>query len=126
MYQRDNTWEGFQWLNVDDAQRSSIAYLRAGGKDTVSVVCVMNFTPVEYESFVFGLPGKGSLKEILNSDDLRFGGSGSGNPRMVYAKKQQFQQFPYSAEIRLPALSAVFFDFRSAAEHHSKGSCKST
>ena len=120
MYQRDNTWEGFQWLNVDDAQRSSVAYLRTGEKDAVSLVCVMNFTPVEYEGFVFGLPGMGYLKEILNSDNLRFGGGGSGNPRRICAKKQAFQQYPYSAEIRLPALSAVFFEYRSAEEKYSR------
>ena len=122
MYQRDNTWEGFQWLNVDDADRSSVAFLRSGEADTASIVCVMNFTPVEYEKFVFGLPEKGTLKEILNSDEVKYGGGGNGNRRRIVAKKRAFQQFSHSAEILLPALSAVFFEYYPAPDHNGESS----
>ena len=109
---QDHSWDGFRWLNVDDASRSSIAFLRIPGDDSRSMVCVFNYTPVQYDGFVFGLPENGTVKEILNSDDEAFGGSGTGNPRAIRAKKQPFMDLPWSAAITLPPLSALFFEFR--------------
>ena len=112
LFLQDHSWDGFRWLNVDDASRSSIAFLRIPGDDSHSLVCVFNFTPVQYDGFVIGLPQNGTLKEILNSDDPAFGGSGAGNPKAIRAKKQPFTEFDWSAAITLPALSAQFFEFR--------------
>ena len=119
-YLQDRSWDGFRWLNVDDSQRSSIAFLRIPGNNTRSVICVFNFTPVCYEGFVFGLPQNGTLKEILNSDDLQFGGSGCLNTHALRARKKAFLDFEWSAEITLPALSAVFFEFRPVSPRNSK------
>ena len=130
LYTRDDSWDGFRWLNVDDADRSSIAFMRIPNDGSSSLVCVFNFTPVGYESFQFGLPCNGTLKEILNSDDVRFGGSGKLNTRAVRAHKQPFLEHPWSASVMLPALSAVFFEFRpvaaraSAPEKRTKGPAK--
>lgn len=119
-YLQDRSWDGFRWLNVDDSQRSSIAFLRIPGNNTRSVICVFNFTPVCYEGFVFGLPQNGTLKEILNSDDLQFGGSGCLNTHALRARKKAFLDFEWSAEITLPALSAVVFEFRPVSPRNSK------
>ena len=109
---QDHGWEGFEWLNVNDSQRSSIAFMRISGTEDHNVICVCNFTPVDYEGFVFGLPQDGTIKEILNSDDFRFGGKGKGNPKAIRAKHESFLEHPWSAAITLPALSALFFEFR--------------
>ncbi len=122
LYLQDRSWEGFRWLNVDDSQRSSIAYMRIPGDGSRSLVCVMNFTPVNYEGFVFGLPQKGTLKEILNSDAVCFGGKGLVNEGTVHSKKEPFLEHPYSAAISLPALSALFFEFRPALPRKTKKS----
>ncbi|MBQ9663288.1 MAG: 1,4-alpha-glucan branching protein GlgB [Oscillospiraceae bacterium] len=120
LYLQDRSWDGFQWLNVDDSQRSSIAYMRIPGDGSRSMVCVFNFTPVQYDGFVFGLPQNGTLKEILNSDETRFGGHGVTNPAAIRAKKQPFVEHPWSASITLPALSAVFFEFRPVSPRKKK------
>ncbi len=112
LYLQDKSWDGFQWLNVNDAQRSSIAFLRIPGTEDGSLICVCNFTPVEYENFVFGLPADGQLKEVLNSNDIQYGGNGHGNPRSMRAKHVAFLDFPYSASVTLPALSTVFFQYK--------------
>jgi len=117
---QDHGWNGFEWLNVNDAQRSSIAFMRIPGTEDRSIICVCNFTPVEYDGFVIGLPGDSSIKEILNSDDIRFGGSGHGNPKAIRAKHTAFLEHPWSAAITLPALSAVFFEYRPRAARKKK------
>ena len=120
---QEHSWDGFRWLNVDDAQRSSIAFMRIPGDEENSIICVCNFTPNDNESFVFGLPGDGYVKEILNSDDIRFGGKGMGNPKAIRARHTPFVEHPWSVSVRLPGLSAVFFEYRPRA-HQKKRSKK--
>ena len=117
---QDHSWDGFQWLNVDDAPRSSIAFMRISGTQDHNIICACNFTPVQYDGFVIGLPQDCTIKEILNSNDIRFGGSGSGNPRAIRAKHQAFLDHPWSAEITLPGLSALFFEYRPRATRRKK------
>ncbi len=112
MYEVDRSWDGFAWLNVDDAGRSSVAFLRTGKNRKKGVVCVCNFTPVRYDGFVFGLPAPGTLKEILNSDDEQYGGEGVLNEGTIRSRKEGFLGMPASAAITLPPMSAVFFEYK--------------
>ena len=115
-YEIDKSWDGFKWLNVDDNSRSSIAFMRNGEKGQNSVVCVCNFTPVRYDGFIIGLPQKGKLKEILNSDNEAYGGSGIKNGT-VHSINEGFADLPCSAKITLPPLSVQFFEFKGAEEN---------
>jgi 1,4-alpha-glucan branching enzyme len=81
---------------------------------------VSNFTPVQYENFVIGLPRPGTLHEILNSDEERFGGSGVRNKPLVHARREGFLDMDYSARITLPPMSTVFFRYRPRKEHKKK------
>ena len=112
LYAVDRSWDGFKWLNVDDAGRSSIAFLRSAEEENSYVVCVCNFTPIRYDGFTFGLPMNGTLHEILNSDDEQFGGTGVKNPPLIHAHKQGFLGMNYSASITLPPMSTVFFRYK--------------
>ena len=109
LYEIDDGWDGFKWLNVDDRDRSSIAFLRIG-KDS-NLVCACNFTPVRYDNFLIALPEEGELREILNSDDERFGGSGVKNAPIIRSSEKEFIGMPFSAEITLPPMSAVYFEY---------------
>ncbi|MEG2008404.1 MAG: 1,4-alpha-glucan branching protein GlgB [Oscillospiraceae bacterium] len=110
LWELDTSWDGFLWLNVDDADRSSVAFLRRG-RDGSGIVCVCNFTPVRYDDFVIGLPGPGLLRELLCSDDEVYGGLGSRLKKSAKALAQPFVNLPYRAKITLPPMSAVWFRF---------------
>ena len=112
LYAVDKSWDGFKWLNVDDAGRSSIAFLRSSEIDNSYIVCVSNFTPIRYDNFLIGLPFNGSLHEILNSDDEQYGGSGVRNAPLIHAHKQSFLDMQFSASVTLPPLSTVFFRYK--------------
>ena len=122
LYEIDKSWEGFQWLNVDDRERSSIAFLRTGstGGRGKYLVCACNFTPVTYRDFVIGLPMAGKLTEVLSSDDAEYGGSGFHN-EILSSEKAPFLNLPYSAKITLPGMSAVYFSFEPDRERTGKG-----
>ena len=108
-WQVDYSWEGFQWIVPDDYQQSVVAFLRkdAAGKQ-IMIVC--NFTPVLRESYIMGAPVAGSYKELINSDDAAFGGSGLHHNKAVRSKKVPMHGFDQSITITLPPLSAVYFE----------------
>ena len=106
----DDGWDGFTWLNVDDAERSAIAFLRTA-RNGRRLVCVCNFTPVRYDDFVIGLPRRGVLRELLSSDSEEFGGSGVHNAPEIRSENVPFGTLPCSARVTLPELAAVYFTF---------------
>ena len=70
---------------------------------------VCNFVPVAHEKFQLGVPFAGKYKEILNSDDVRFGGSGMVNPRVKTSKKEEWDARENSIVINLAPLSVCVF-----------------
>ena len=114
----DDSWDGFTWLNVDDNERSSVAFMRMCQRSYV--VCALNFTPVRYDDFTIGLPRPGVLKELINSDDVKYGGSGTHNAPEIASEDAPFLEHPCSAKITLPPMSAVWFRFTPAPKKAKK------
>jgi 1,4-alpha-glucan branching enzyme len=67
---------GFDWIDCADADQSVIAFLRRGRSSPDPLVVVCNFTPVPRCGYRIGVPLPGWWYEALNSDEVRFGGSG--------------------------------------------------
>lgn len=109
LWKVDDSWDGFSWLNVDDSERSSVAFMRMSQRSYI--VCALNFTPVRYDDFTVGLPKPGVLKEVINSDDTQYGGSGILNKAEIESADESFLDHPCSAKITLPPMSAVWFRF---------------
>ena len=108
-WQIDYSWEGFQWIVPDDSKQSVIAFLRkdANGKQ-ILVVC--NFNPVLREGYTLGAPVAGTYKEVLNSDDEAFGGSGAVHNKSVRTHKKPLHGFEQSITITLPPMSTLYFE----------------
>ena len=113
LYERDTSWDGFQWLNVNDRDRSAIAFLRVSGRE--KLVCVFNFTPQDWELQV-GLPADGKLYLRLNSDEFQFGGTGAKVKKTVASRDVPFLEFQHSALLKLPPLSAMYYVFKENKE----------
>ncbi len=113
LHARDCEAEGFQWIVADDSESSVFAFARFGEDRSRPVVVVANFTPVARENYRIGLPRAGRWREILNSDAALYGGSGLGNGGAIEARPQAVGAFPARAEILLPPLATLFFEFES-------------
>jgi len=108
LWEQDTTPVGFHLLIGDDQDGNSISYLRTseGGK---VMVCAMNFSPVPQERYQIPLPAAGTWREVLNSDDLKYGGSGVINGDVIADLVPNRGQ-PASARLRLPPLGAIWLE----------------
>jgi 1,4-alpha-glucan branching enzyme len=104
----DASWEGFEWIDVADAENSIISFMRRSHNPADTIVVVCNFTPVPRHHYRVGLPNPGAYYELLNSDDSRFGGSGVVNPNPVWAEELPWQRCSHSATFTLPPLGVIY------------------
>jgi len=108
----DDVPEGFQWIDCHDAKNSVISFLRVSADKPAkywAVVC--NLTPIARERYRVGLPVGGRWREIINTNSALYDGLGEGNLGGVEAEALKWNNRPYSAEIFLPGLSVVAFQF---------------
>ena len=109
LYELDFAPQGFEWVDCTDAPASVISFLRKGKSRDEIVLVVCNFTPVLRTNYRVGVPNGGSWREILNSDARDYGGNGHGNFGAVEASPITFHGRPYSLNLTLPPLSALYF-----------------
>ncbi|CAB4915521.1 unannotated protein [freshwater metagenome] len=77
--ERDTSPEGFTWLVGADAASNILAFSR-WDESGRPLVCITNFSPTPHENYSMSLPLSGQWKEVINTDDMKFGGTGMSNP----------------------------------------------
>jgi len=108
LHELDFNGAGFQWIDCNDAEQSTLSFIRRD-KNGGGVVVVMNMTPVPRVNYRIGVPNPGSYHEIMNTDSEAYGGSNMGNGGGVTAEDHAWMGLPYSVSITLPPLSCVIF-----------------
>ena len=111
LYTIDNDWAGFEWLNADDADRSTYSFYRKDKTGKNNIMFVLNMTPMKWENYKLGVPKKKKYKLLLNSDDKRFGGNGNVIPAEITAVKEPCNFKDYSISFDLPPYTAAVFLF---------------
>lgn len=106
LYKCDYEAGGFQWLERDNARQSVFSFARRGGGETV--ICVMNLTAQSYENYRICVPYRGVWKEILNTDDISFGGAGEINDGLLTADGESGFDTESYLTIRLASFAAVW------------------
>jgi len=100
---------GFQWIDCNDSMQSTLSLLRKGRSTDDMVIVVLNFTPVPRYNYRVGVPRDGFWMELLNSDASDYGGSEQGCMGGVKAEPTSAHGHPYSLNLTLPPLAAVYF-----------------
>ena len=124
LWQIDYSWEGFQWIVPDDNQQSVIAFLRRDTKGKM-VMIVCNFNPIQRVDYQMGVPNPGTYKELLNSDDVKYGGGGVHNPAKR-TRKKPMHGFDQSIQLTLPPLSTIYLSVPEAKAQPKKAAAKKT
>lgn len=106
LWSDDGGWDGFKWINANDAELSVYSYRRIG-RDKKELIIILNFTPVVRENYMIGVPINTEYSEILNSDDEKYGGSGVVNRKPLKPDENGADGLPYSINLTLPPLGAV-------------------
>ena len=104
LWEKDIFADGFQWIVGDDGAGNTLAFIRWSDKGTPLVV-VTNFSPVPHEQYKLRLPVSGIWHEALNTDDLKYGGSGVTNSDFTVDVDTNLY-----ATVRIPPLATVWFE----------------
>jgi 1,4-alpha-glucan branching enzyme len=107
LWQNDYSWEGFSWLDADNAAQSVLYFRRQGKKTKDFLLVLLNFQPESYTEYEIGVPQGGLYKEIFSSDEQRFGGSGKVNVKPLRAVKKERHGQEYSIRIVVPPIGGV-------------------
>jgi len=107
LYQVDFDYSGFQWVDFQDANGSTIAFQRKARDPDDHLIFAINFTPVPRFGVRLGVPEAVFYKEVLNSDAVAYGGSNLGNSGGVQAWAEEWAGWPCSIEVTLPPLAVI-------------------
>ena len=111
LYELDSSWEGFEWINANDADRSIFSFIRKSKDGKNNLLFVINFTPVERPDYRVGVPKKKTYKLILNSEDPKFFGSDENREVSYKAVKSECDGREYSFAYPLPGYGVAVFKY---------------
>lgn len=111
MYELDTSWEGFQWINADDAERSIYSFVRKSKDGKNNLLFVVNFTPVERPEFRVGVPQAGSYEKVLSTQDPEFSGLPAPKKKTYRSKKMEWDGRENSIGYPLAPYEVAVFRF---------------
>ena len=109
LWEVDFHWEGFQWVDLNDIDNSVISFLRFSADRKSILMFVCNFTPNPRHGYRLAVEHDGYYRQILNSDEQRYGGTGLGCVDGVWTEKNPNLGKPYVLDLTLPPLAVIAF-----------------
>ena len=103
LWEKDTSPEGFTWLVGNDGAANVVAFARWDDHGT-PFVSITNFSPMPHEQYNLPFPTTGTWSEVLNTDDLAYGGSGISNQPIVITDPAQL-----AMHVHVPPLATVWF-----------------
>lgn len=110
LYEKDTSYDGFQWIEHQNYLESVIAFERINLKGE-RLICVFNFTPVPRDRYPLGVMEEGTYYTVLNSDHQRYGGS-TKRVKSYKAKEDYIHDRDYSISVDIPPLGAVYLKLK--------------
>ena len=111
MYEFDSSWDGFEWMNADDSDRSVYSFVRRSSTGRNSLLFVINMTPMRWEGYQVPVPKKKKYTLVLNGDDFAYGGNGAEIPDVLVADEVPCRFMDYSITFDLPPYGVAVFVF---------------
>ena len=114
LYALDFVPAGFEWIELDDSERSVVSFIRRGNDERTCIVVVSNFTPSVQKGYRLGVPQPGDYRERINTDSSFYGGSNVGTPLGVAtAQAIACHNKAWSVLLDLPPLATVMFEWKA-------------
>lgn len=109
LYESDDGWDGFSWINANDGDRSIYSFVRYAKNHKKSLLFVCNFTPVARPDYRVGVPKRGNYTVILDNEHGAYK-TGEKAP-VLKAVKSECDGQPYSVSLPLPAYGTAILRF---------------
>ena len=109
LYESDDDWDGFSWINANDGDRSIYSFVRYAKNHKKSLLFVCNFTPVARPDYRVGVPKRGNYTVILDNEHGSYK-TGEKAP-VLKAVKSECDGQPYSVSLPLPAYGTAILRF---------------
>lgn len=109
LYRQDNDWDGFQWINANDADRSIFSFIRRDETKKKNLLFICNFTPIPRDDYRVGVPKRGNFTLLLDNEHGLYE-KGDG-PAVYKSSKGECDGQPYSFSYPLPAYGTAIFRF---------------
>ncbi len=112
LFDQDDSYAGFEWIDFHDSDNSVIAFMRKSSEGE-TIAFIINATPVLREHYRVGVHSGGWYEEVVNTDAATYGGSNAGNMGGSHAEPIPWQGKSHSLVICLPPLALVAFKYRA-------------
>ncbi|MGN0183032.1 MAG: 1,4-alpha-glucan branching protein GlgB [Candidatus Ornithomonoglobus sp.] len=120
LWELEQSWDGFKWINDADSENSVVSYIRMGKKAEDTLVVAANFTPLDRQNYKLGVPYEGEYEVILHSNSTEYGGTRRINRMVYHTQKQQFSDMDYTLSVPIDGSSAMILKRRPTKEAPSK------
>ncbi len=102
-------WQKDSVESLPEENEDNIIILRRTDRGGEMITVLINFTPMAYENYRLGVPFGGAYREILNSDDERFGGSGFTNSADIKSQSRPWKKCENSIVVRVAPMAISVF-----------------
>ncbi|MCI1305269.1 MAG: 1,4-alpha-glucan branching enzyme [Lachnospiraceae bacterium] len=119
LHEKDTSPDGFEWISNLDRDRNLLIFLRKGKRKDETLLVVCNFSNIEYDEFLIGVPWPGKYKEIFNSDAEEFGGSGAVNSRVKISQPIEHDERKNSIRVCVQPLGISIYQYTEAVGRRS-------
>ena len=107
LYEKQFEPGGFEWIDLNHRSESVMVYSRIGKKISDRLIIILNMTPVVRKNWEIDVYGKKNWKEIFNSNDSSFWGTGDVYNPSITATLVDKKTQCYRLTIHLPPLAAI-------------------
>ena len=108
LWEIDNSYDGYEWIDVNQENLNIIAYKRKA-IDLSELIVVINFSPIKRDNYRINISQAGKYHEVLTTDEFRFGGKGHTNEKAIMSQRSVSQagEIQNFININIPSLSGI-------------------
>ena len=129
-WQDDHSWGGFEWVDASDVKNNVFVFKRKGVANQEDIYVALNMVPVPLENYNIGVTESGRYKILMNTDDMKYGGSGypdgSDSKGTFKAVEESWNGKPCHISVNLPPLGGIYFQKVKTSSSSKTASTKST
>ena len=124
LWEFEDGWDGFRWVNEADNENSVLSYIRRGKRVADNVVVVANFTPVDRPIYKIGVPVAGEYEVVFHSNASKYGGTKRITKKTYKAERMQFSDMMYTIKVAVDGNSVMFIKKKPNAKKKTSASSK--